>query len=152
MAESVHDRKLGISAADRSFMRVGNFTFRVRQGEFGPEPEEGDDRRVFTEAADLQVKPLWLGFIKQRKKVYVELTGMTGDELALFKRAMEEAIAAAEQVVAWLDQTAVAEYSDDTPMIPLRALRGPPVGIVRPIRPFLGHPLDEAEPGDAIGG
>src|SRR6478609_983941 len=112
------NRKLAISSADRVYMQVGNFTFRVRQGEFEDSRPTSGPRTVYTEAADLGVKPIWLGFVKTKGTFYIELTGMTGEELSLFREGMLAALDAAAIVVEWLDEHADAEYDDDTPMIP----------------------------------
>ena len=139
MAESIQDRKLGITKEMRSYMKVHNFTMVIRQGEFGLQDENS---RAYTEAGDLGIQPIWLGIYKRTAKTVVELTGMTSEELALFKRAMLEAIEAAEPVVAWLDENAQDEFDDDTPLIPLRALKGAPPCVIRPIQPFAGSHLD----------
>ena len=132
------NRKLAITQADRVYMQVGNFTFRVRQGEFEDRGVPQADRRIYTEAADLGVKPIWLGFVKRKGTFYIELTSMTSLELSLFREGMLAALDAAAEVVAWLDEHADAEYDDDTPMIPLRSLKGAPPHLIREIRPFLG--------------
>ena len=88
-------RKLGVKAEDRIYMRIGNFTFRVRQGEFT------EDYSV-TEATDLGIRPLWLGFVKRKGEFYVELTGLTMEELELFEKGMSAAFAAAKEVVKYL--------------------------------------------------
>ena len=131
-------RKLGITARDRIYMRIGNFTFKVRQGDFF---DRGSDRGV-TEANDLGIRPIWLGFVKAKGQFYVELTGLTTEELDLFERGVTAAIEAARQVVAYLDEHADAEYDDDTPLIPLRALRTAPPVVMRSIRPFIGTEMD----------
>jgi len=135
-------RKIGVTSADRIFMRVGNFTFRVRQGEFN---DHDEDKTPFTEAGDMGIKPIWLGFVKRRGRFYIELTGMTTEELDAFERGMLSALAAAREVVGYLDEHADAEYDDDTPMIPLRALKTPPIVIHREIRPFAGTEMDPIE-------
>lgn len=119
-------------------MRIGNFTFRVRQGEFTA------DHSV-TEATDLGIRPLWLGFVKRKGEFYVELTGLTLEELELFERGMLAALDAAKQVVKYLDEQADSEYDDDTPLIPLRALRTAPPVVMRSIRPFIGTEMDPLE-------
>lgn len=129
-------RKLGISIADRIWMRVGNFTFKVRQGEFG------DGEKTVTEASDHGIKPIWLGFVKRKGNFYVELTGLTVEELDLFERGMVDAIAAARQIVTHLDAASDLTYDDDTPLIPLRALRTAPPAVIRTIRPFIGTEMD----------
>ena len=138
-------RKIGVTSADRIFMRVGNFTFRVRQGEFEDAGVDPEDRQVYTEAGDMGIKPIWLGFVKRRGRFYVELTGMTTEELDAFERGMTSALAAAREVVTYLDEHADSEYDDDTPMIPLRALKTPPIVIHREIRPFIGTEIDPIE-------
>ena len=77
-------------------------------------------------SGDLGVKPIWLGFIKRKGTFDIELTSMTGLELSLFREGMLAVLDAAAEVVAWLDEHADAEYDDDTPMIPLRSLKGAP--------------------------
>jgi hypothetical protein len=122
-------------------MRVGNFTFRVRQGEFGDtdDPEE----QLYTEAASIfGIKPIWLGFTKSKGSFYVELTGMTTLELDAFERGMLAALAAAREVIAYLDEQADDTYDDDTPLIALRGLKPPPIVIHRQIRPFIGTDMD----------
>jgi len=138
--EHVYDRKLGISRADRVFMKANNFTFKVRQGEFRP------NGRPYTESGDLGLKPIWIGFTKQKGKFYIELTGMTEEELDIFAKGMEMAINAAREVVQYLDKEAADGYDDDTPYIPLRSLRMTPPYVMREIRPFAGSPMDEDEP------
>jgi hypothetical protein len=133
-------RKLGVTARDRIFMRIGNFTFKVRQGDFSSKFRTG-----VTEANDLGIKPIWLGFTKAKGQFYVELTGLTTEELDLFERGITAAIAAAREVVAYLDEHADSEYDDDTPLIPLRALRTAPPVIMRSIRPFIGTEMDPIE-------
>src|SRR6478609_4326820 len=97
MTETMREqnRKLAITQADRVFMKVGNFTFRVRQGEFGG--DESD--RTYTEAGDMGVKPIWIGFTKMKGRFYIELTGMTTEELDLFEQGMTTALTAARAVV-----------------------------------------------------
>jgi hypothetical protein len=126
-------------------MQVHNFTFRVRQGEFGDAVE---DERPYTEAGDMGLRPLWLGFTKRSGSFYVELTGMTSEELELFTQGMLAALDAAKEVVAWLDVNADYEYNDDTPMVPLRALKGTPAHVIREIRPFIGTERDPIETKD----
>ena len=122
-------------------MRIGNFTFKVRQGDFF---NEGSDQGV-TEANDLGIRPIWLGFVKRKGEFYVELTGLTVEELDLFEKGITAAIAAAREVVTYLDEQADAEYDDDTPLIPLRALRTAPPVVMRSIRPFIGTEVDPIE-------
>lgn len=136
-------RRLGISSVDRVFMQVANFTFRVRQGEFGEATDP--DYRPFTEAGDMGIRPIWLGFTKRKGRFYIELTGMTLEELELFERGMALGIEAAREVVKYLDEHAESEYNDDTPMIPLRALRSAPPAVLRRIRPFIGTEMDPCE-------
>jgi hypothetical protein len=135
-------RKLAIKARDRVYMRLSNFTFKVRQGEFG---EERENAITVTEASDFGIKPIWIGFVKRKGEFYIELTGMTEEELDLFQAGMISALDAAREVVKYLDEHADAEYDDDTPMIPLRALRTSPVVIMRKIRPFIGTEMDPVE-------
>jgi hypothetical protein len=143
-------RKIGVTTPDRIFMRVGNITFKVRQGEFSDSASgEGDpEAMVYTEAADAGIKPIWIGFTKLKRRFYVELTGMTGPELDAFEKGMMAAIAAAREVVTYLDETAITSYDDDTPLIALRGLRPPPIVIHREIRPFIGTDVDPIEPED----
>jgi len=124
-------------------MRLHNFTFRVRQGEF--EDSRREEQRPVTEAGDNGIRPIWLGFRKAKGRFYIELTGMTGEELDAFERGITAAIAAAREVVKYLDENATAEYDDDTPMIPLRALRTLGPIVERNIRPFIGTPMDPCE-------
>jgi hypothetical protein len=140
-------RKIGIEGADRIFMKVGNFTFRVRQGEFTDENVPVEERTIYTEAADRGAMPLWLGFTKAKGSTYIELTSMTTDEFDAFEKGMLSALAAAREVIAWLDKEAITEYDEDgDAVIPLRAIKQPPVVVHREIRPLLGvdgHPLLE---------
>jgi hypothetical protein len=124
-------RKLGITKKDRIFMKVHNFTFKVMQGEFVPD-------QPVTEATDMGLMPLWLGFTKVKGKFYIELTGMTSEELDLFERGVTAAIEAARVVVKELDDLANREYDDDDVRIPLRALRSSPPCVIRSIEPLLG--------------
>ena len=135
-------RKLAVLAHDRIFMRLSNFTFKVRQGEFG---QNRENSYTVTEASDFGIQPIWIGFVKRKGEFYIELTGMTTEELDHFRAGMNDAIDAAAQVVKYLDEHADSEYDDDTPMIPLRALRTSPVVIRRKIRPFLGMEQDPVE-------
>lgn len=137
-------RRLGVTSVDRIYMRLHNFTFRVRQGEFEDSRSEQEHRPV-TEAGDMGIRPIWLGFRKAKGRFYIELTGMTTEELDAFERGITAGIAAAREVVTYLDENAIAEYDDDTPMIPLRALRTLGPIIERRIRPFIGTPMDPCE-------
>ena len=121
-------------------MRIGNFTFKVRQGDFFVKGGSG-----VTEANDLGIKPIWLGFTKVKGQFYIELTGLTTEELDLFEKGITAAIAAAREVVTYLDEQADSEYDDDTPLIPLRALRTAPPVVMRSIRPFIGTEMDPVE-------
>lgn len=145
-------RKIGISAPDRIFMRVGNFTFRVRQGEFSDDSDGTTDPEadVYTEAASMGIKPIWLGFTKTKGRFYVELTGMTGEELDAFEKGITAGIAAAREIVTYLDREADVVYDDDTPLIALRGLKSSPIVIHRKIRPFIGTPMDPIEVKDEV--
>ena len=141
---------MGVTTPDRIFMRIGNFTFKVRQGEFSDNARgEGDPSKMtYTEAGDLGIKPIWLGFTKMKGKFYVELTGLTGLELDAFEKGIAAAIAAAREVVTYLDENASTTYDDDTPLVALRGLRPPPIVIHREIRPFIGTDVDPVEKED----
>jgi hypothetical protein len=135
-------RSLGVRTADRIYMKVHNFVFRVRQGEF-EDSSSSEPKRPYTEAGDMGIKPIWIGFTKRNGKFYLELTGMTTEELDAFEVGMRDAITAARAVVAYLDEHADVEYDDDgDTVIPLRAIKSPPVVVHREIRPFAGTDID----------
>ena len=137
---TVSARKLGVKSVDRIFMKLHNFTLRIRQGEFGDE----DDSPV-TDAGDSGLLPIWLGLRKRNKDLYIELTGLSGEELDYFEKAVIAAIAAARQVVTVLDERAVAEFDANAAVVPLRALRAAPVVLIRAIDPF---PTSAPDDGD----
>ena len=137
-------RKLGVKAADRIFMRLHNFTLRIRQGEFG---DDDPDRDPYTDAGDSGLLPIWLGIQKRHKNVYIELTGMSTEELDCFEKAVTAGIAAARPIVTLLDERAEAEFDANATVVPLRALRPAPITLVRAIDPFpTGEPDGDERP------
>jgi hypothetical protein len=137
----------------RIWARLHNFIVVVQEGEMGAQgayEPEGVDTEPITEASQIERNPIWLMFKKRSTTVYLELTGMTSEELEIFKRAVGEAIAAAEPIVAELD--AAADGTIENNEVSMRAFRPAPPSRFLNISPVPRDLRDKASIQEAANG
>ncbi len=128
-----------VPSHDRIWARLHNFQVVVREGEIL------DDQSI-TEASAAGFNPFWLVFTKKQHKMFLELTGMTLEELQIFRRVINTALDTCEEIVTELD--ALADASIDQETLHIRAFRAAPPLRVLDLSP---RPRTEAPANQASG-
>lgn len=128
-----------LSERVRAYCKTGSYELQVIVGAHG---EDSEDKQPSEH--EYGWKPMWLRVSTPRKYVYLHLTGMTEEELLVFKEVIDLGIADALKIVRDLDEQALKRLADPLlEEVPLRALSSKPPFFVREVE--LGFKAVEAE-------